>query len=481
MNKLKKSRIYMIICIITLFGCEKKKEFKSTTEIELEWVKYSEDLTYFNQVIPSLDDGYVIFGTKMISRETMNFYMGLVKIDEKGLKEWEHINNSEGYYIIPELALTVSDGYIEVGDYVGYRPRNDIACSGIITKVGSDGIPAWTKHIGEIDEKGKPIWNEDSGTNQSRGCYTELAIMKELDNGDLMGVWKAYNIRGDFIYEIIAVRVDKEGNTIWESSFDDPGYLNINHAIDTVDGILFYKSTFIDYSISTHTYTLMKISNNGELSWITTIPDNVEEIAYNPESNEYFVLRYYSNSKQYFLEKLDNTGKHVWTKPIDKDGNYDVDSIVAFENEIYIVGNYSEGDSIANETLGYVCKYDLEGEKIFEITLNMTSNSKSELQILKNSEEIIVIGRVFSGSYIDPEYNVTVNLSQPILIKIDTQGNVHWEYVVPTSNAIFIRSIIKTKDGYVVVGVGSLIEGYPNDDMLSNFIFKLREVEVKDK
>ncbi|MEM2508871.1 MAG: hypothetical protein QW673_01560, partial [Candidatus Thermoplasmatota archaeon] len=208
---------------------------------------------YFNNGIKTKDGGYLMVGvTHCIENITFPYGDVLVlKTDKEGNLEWYNHFDGNNDGDIGYDVIEIDDGYLISGSTV-------ISIS-----------ERWDAWLIKIDKKGNEIWNKTYGW--SGGRYLVLhSYIKEIEDGDII-------IAGDVCVppadtnRAYLIKLDKEGNEIWKKIYGEGTYeMRAGQWIEgfeiTKDGFILYGFTF-DYSIGNWDGWLLKVDKEGNELW----------------------------------------------------------------------------------------------------------------------------------------------------------------------------------------------------------------------
>ncbi len=226
-------------------------------------------------------------GTFMVAGNTIPINPGnisdviLVKVSADGKeiwkKEYKEIGNDEASEII-----AVKDGYVVVGRMEVEKKRWD-AC---IIKIDKDGNKLWTKAYGGGD---------DDMAN---------AIVQTKDGGFVFGGY-SYSYAKTGSHDAWVVKVDKEGELVWENTFGGGSSDEIFSVVELADG-----------SIIAAGYTDVYIPLNGNNS--------------SKDGNDIFLL------------KISPQGDDIWQRNIGGLGNQRVYAVKPTKDGSFIMAGYHE-------------------------------------------------------------------------------------------------------------------------------------------
>jgi len=147
---------------------------------------------YAHSVRQTSDEGFIIGGTK--SQNFNDFW--LIKTDPLGGEEWNQTYGGEAQDLAYSVELGIGGGYV----IAGYSNSTNIYGSdGYVVKTNDQGIEEWTYIFDESDTYGE--FNDISRSDD--GCY----IATGYSNNN-----------------ICAVKLNSQGTTVWQKSFDLGNY-----------------------------------------------------------------------------------------------------------------------------------------------------------------------------------------------------------------------------------------------------------------
>jgi len=266
----------------------------------------------------------------------------------------------------------------EVGESIAYAEDGFVIGGYTGTYAGTD---CW---IIKIDKNGNEIWNRTY--DYSTKDYG-LKIIATKDGGYAM-VGKTYNKSAD----ILVIKTDKDGNIQWEKTFGGKYTEHGNSILETEDG---YLISGITYSYETHggwDAWLIKIDKEGNEIWNKTYGWQEFEIdARIAEAGNGYILygvTEYSPRGGAYIIKIDKNGNEIWKKGYG--GRF-----ARFCNGKKIEGGYILAGSTDAFAVGrsdaWVLKIDEEGNEIWNKSFGTRSRDIAfAIEILDESHYIII-------------------------------------------------------------------------------------------
>lgn len=378
------------------------------------------DASYFLDVMEDSDGGYVYSGSVDVPGGKYN-KLWVFKTDVNGNKIWEYSSGVNGN--LSSITKAPDGGYVATGN------RNNITAAGgyagsdlIVIKLNASGAMVWEKAFGGGgDDFGNKILTTADG-----GCL--VAGLTTSSDGDVSA-----NHGG---YDTWLIKVDANGNKVWEKTYGGSGWDGDGTMATTADGGVLLAA----YSSS----------NDGDISGGHGGGDVV-------------------------VFKLDASGNKIWTK-IYGGSKWDTPaSIIATKDGgSIIVGSTdsNDGDVVGqhgNDEDMWVLKLDKNGEKAWQATLGSTSweNGYSIAQLTDGG--YIVFGFStgndgdVSGNHGDKDYWV---------VKLNSAGKKLWQRsfggpgeelpgaVTLTSDGGFVLAGLAKADGGDVTGLNGVSKGW---------------------
>ena len=197
-----------------------------------------EDPERANSII-SVNDGYVIAGeTDTWGHGRLDAYV--IKIDKEGNRVWHNAFGFDDDETANQIIATGDGGYIIVGTTDSdYKTQKNV----FVVKLNADGNRQWQSFYGSREE------DEGFGIVESRDGYVVAGYTKGTENYDS---------------DVYIIKIDKNGNVIWEKRYGSSKDDGANAIIKVEDGF-----AVAGYSTSIETYSkdvyLLKIDENGNV------------------------------------------------------------------------------------------------------------------------------------------------------------------------------------------------------------------------
>ena len=421
------------------------------------------------------------------------------------VKIWDKTFGGSKFDWIQSITYTKDKGYI----LIGYS-ASDI--SGDKTKNSNDqNYDYW---IVKINSKGQKIWDKtfgDSNEDQPRD------IIETQDGGFIIiGIGNS-TISGGPIHSAHygwnywVIKIDKNGEKIWDKTFGGDGYDYPVSIIATITGdfiIAGYSSSNIsgEKTESHIGYTelsdfwILKINSKGQKIWDKTFGGKKDEQAKDIIATEDGGFIIVGNSKPYLYDdgsdnykgnwntrwdywvlKINADGQKEWDRTFGGDSDDTVTSIVATKDGKFVIAGNSYSMSSHDKTEDrkggndyWILKIDINGNKIWDKTLGGEGEDYSGTMICTLDNGIIILGTSDSNNFYD-KTELKKGKQDFWIVKIDSNGQKVWDITIGGVRDEVARSIIATEDeGFIVTGSSnSQISGDKSEESKGDYDYWL--------
>ncbi len=262
-----------------------------------------------NAVQQTTDGGYIIAGyTKSLGAGLNDVY--LIKTDTAGNLVWSKTfggtqdeeaysvqQTTDGGYIIAGATSSYGAGSRDVwliktdqnGNDIWKKTLGGMSSDGArFVQQTSDGgfiITGWTYSLGpgavgnvlliKTDSSGNQIWFKAfGGTDVDRGyCVKQL-----LEGGYLITGYTASTGAG--LDDMLLIKTDSNGNTIWEKTYGGSGRDYGNGVIQTNDGGYVVAGYTLSYGAGSEDVWIVKTDSSGNQQWMKTLGGAQSDIGY---------------------------------------------------------------------------------------------------------------------------------------------------------------------------------------------------------
>ncbi len=322
-----------------------------------------------------------------------------------------------------QAVIQTSDGGFAV---LGYSSSTDGDIVGKTTEVND----YW---LLKLDAEGNLLWNKTyGGTKDDRG----QSVVQTSDGGYAI-VGYAMSDDGDGsnnegFHDNWILRLDANGNILWEKSFGFSGHDHSYDVTQTSDGGLFFAG-FLDVTSSGGE------GNTGKGSYLTR-----------------------HGVGEFWGTKLDIDGNLVWRRYFggtNNDRSFGV--LEANDGGLLMAGASESNDFDVSNSKGsydfWVVKVSSTGTLLWESSFGGTGIDKSYDIVKTNDNAYVITGNTFST---DTDISRNNGESDVWLIKIDDNGNLVWEKTFGGTAFDAARGLSTTADGgFVIAGNSKSVDG----------------------
>jgi hypothetical protein len=259
-----------------------------------------------------------------------------------------------------------------------------------------------------------------------------------------------------------ALRLDQDGNVIWNQTFLEGSGTELRVALNLTDGFLLVGNEFLP-SGGENGY-VAKIDTQGALIWQTIIGGEdlnkfFSAIA-TPDGFALFGLTYSNGNgdSAAWVVKLDPNGNVVWNKTYGNATDTAATTGVLAPDGNYMVGGYTNPRGENNYDF-LLMQIDPAGNIIWNKTYGGTGSQETSA-MTKASDGYVIVGDTQS-----PDSNI-----HAWVVKVDLNGTLLWAKTVGGKNADSPSCITPSEDGGYLVGGFTFSFGAGNRDF---WLFKI--------
>jgi len=331
-------------------------------------------------------------------------------------------------------------------------------------------------------------WQKTIGGSESEALYS---LQQTADGGYILGGQSLSGANGDKTeanfggWDYWVVKLDANGNIVWQNTIGGPDGDSIRLIQQTVDGGYIIggisksgiSSDKTEANIGGWDYWVVKLDANGNIVWQNTIggssDDYIRSIQQTADGGYILGGRSMSGISgdkneagpgdwDWWVIKLDGSGTIVWQNTIGGSGYDELFSIRQTNDGKYIIGGYSASGASGDKSeasFGYwdwwVIIIDETGQTIeFEDTI--VGNNYDYLTSLELTSDggYIVGGYSMSGAFFDKTQN-SRGVNDYWAVKLKNDGSIAWQNTIGGSGEDKMYSIYQTLDGGYLLGGSS--------------------------
>ncbi len=276
----------------------------------------------FGEKVIETEDGYIIGGyTESYGKGGADFW--IIKVDKEGNEIWNKTYGGNRTDFGIDIIKTMDNCYVMVGVTETLDMKGD----------------AW---LIKLDSEGKQIWNRTYGT------YGEVdyahSILETEDGYLICGFTSSYESKE---WDTWLIKIDKEGNEIWNKTY---GFWNMewgNKLLKLNDGYLIMGETD-STPTGWNDIWLIKIDKEGNEIWNKTYGGSGVETGFDiKETKDGFIISGTTGSYEFrigsfdiWLLKIDKEGNEIWNKTYGGRGDDWGCSVVYEDNSYIVAGNF---------------------------------------------------------------------------------------------------------------------------------------------
>ncbi len=393
---------------------------------------------YAYSIKQSSDDGYIIAGSTT-SFGAGDYDIFLVKTDKNGNIVWTKTYGGEESDGGGHVQITSDGGFILSGFTYSYGPNYGNV---FLIKADSTGLAKWEKY-------------PDCG---SEGCFGTDILLTSDNHYVIIG-----NTSDNHIF---LIKTNSDGDKIWSKIYNYNTESFSESIRETQDSGFIIVGTAYNYK-SNGSYDsdvlVIRTDNSGDTIWTKRIGDKMYDYGYSIENTAdggYIITGSIDNMKFYdkdvYLIKINRSGDITWTKPyhlVEHEYGY---SVKQTPDMGYIISGYTEASDgnqniflLKTDSLGHTnLPYDRENDNPVDTTTNLDHWGTNETDVFmiypnpvsdmlyikqKGSYELLVEIIDFRGSIIYRGHcsgeNSSIDISNfhsgLYIIKLKSKNNIH--------------------------------------------------------
>ena len=273
-----------------------------------------------------------------------------------------------------------------------------------------------------LDENANLLWNRTYGTPQEDSASSVI----ECNNGgfSLLGITYA-NRSGDYDPDCLLVRLDENGNQIWNMTFGDTEREYPTSIVQCNDGGFAFTGSIVNYSVDQTDLWLVRTDSAGNLLWNHTYEcDRTQEGASLIQTESGFLLfttgAWYSTSidityNDAYLFCADAYGNLLWNRTYDS-GGHDYGFKIMPESDGSFTLACHTGPNQRGSDL-WLIRINENGDILWQTVVRLLG--ARALDIIKCYDG----GYAITGTYSLTSWFIHFNL---YFARTDTQGTVLW-------------------------------------------------------
>jgi hypothetical protein len=314
----------------------------------------------------------------------------------------------------------------------------------IVAGYSKIGILEQAMFIIKLDKNGKQLWEKKIGNY--RDCANSLVAT--YDGGCV--------VAGDKDRNPYIIKLDEKGEQIWQKSFGGSNGGHANSIIETIDGEYVIAGSTFDKGMGACDFWVIKLNKEGNLIWNQTFGTTEIEVANSiiETTDKGYAIAGYTEANgnpDFWIIKIDNEGNKIMDKIFDS-GKVDI----AYS----IIETYDRGLVVAGDAGGYsywIIKLDREGEILWEKFSNGVHEECAKDIIETSDHRLMIAGYTYNNKS-------STGSSDFWVVKLSQSGSQLWSKTFGGPHMQHANSIFENSDGnFLVVGDKELKGSWTKD------------------
>ncbi len=350
--------------------------FPQTTFIVKKSLSYGEngdDLAF--SVVSTLDGGYIVVGSKT-SNDSGNKDAWILKFNKKDKLQWQKVFGSKLHDNFKSVVQTTT-GYIAAGMTQS-------------TASGLDDI--WAACM---DNSGILIWQKTYGGEEDDDA---VEIISTSDGGCVVVANTWSNTLGKD--DILIQKLDVSGDLQWQKYYGGFARDNVTSVIQTEDSGFVVGGYTESKAGGEGAVWLLKLDSNGNLIWDKLFgigrAGNTSSVIQTTDG-DYVIAGYVYNANSNDLDmwvfKIDKDGVLQWDKTYGGTGDEVANQIIQTQDKSFVIAGYTTSKGLGGSDF-WIIELDENGNLIREITFGTPKSDYAYGITQIKSGDYIVVGAV---------------------------------------------------------------------------------------
>lgn len=296
-----------------------------------------------------------------------------------------------------------------------------------------------------------------------------LSYVKKTSDGGYI-ITGDYEEPNSFFNSIFVMKIDEFGNILWQKKYNFSGFSDVKFITETSDK-KFILAGSLDMDI-----LILFLDSYGNLIWKKILggSGNDHAIFIQEEPGNNFVVAGYTNSfgsglNDIFLMKINKYGNILWQKTYGTASEDYAKTLRRLQDGTYLLLGSTNAFSPSYQPL--ILKIDKNGNPLWQKVYNISCYPGDLFEQTQDGKYI------FGCSYSIPSEHET----KPAIIKIDGFGNVQWQYFYDNDKRfVFFETLRKTKDDGFIFSAESNFIFISRLDSQGNVLWS-REYAIPEK
>ena len=197
-------------------------------------------------------------------------------------------------------------------------------------------------YLVKVDKNGNKIWQKTYGGSEEDWAY----VIETSDGAYLMaGFTYSFGDSGD----VYLVKVDKDGNKIWEKTYGGNDIDEAWFVIETSDGAYLIAGRTESFGAGGDDVYLIKVDKNGNEIWEKTYGGDCTDWAFSviETSDGAYLMAGYTKSfgaggRDVYLVTVDKDGNKIWEKTYGGSDDEVAFSVIETSDGAYLIAGFTE-------------------------------------------------------------------------------------------------------------------------------------------
>jgi len=370
----------------------KKEVILNGQKIAWQRILGSSDSECACSITQTNDDGYAVAGYNLLTK-----IYWIIKMDNLGKIIWKK-NIKRNFQLINtdmNIIQTNDGGYVVAGCSANSRGSSDF----------------W---IIKMDNQGNIVWDKTLGGER---YDEEISIIQTNDGGYAV----AGSIRGNrTVWEDLwIIKLDSQGKTLWDKTFGGPHYERAHSIIQTNDGGYAVAGS-IAGNAGWSDICFVKLDNQGNKIWDKIFGRKYFDEAHSiiQTSDDGYAIAGYTKSKgagerDAWLIKLDRQGDIIFEKNYGGSEDDEFFSIIHTIDDGYALAGYTKSYGAGGKDV-WIIKLDSKGNITWDKTFGRSKDDVAYSIIQTSEKGYVLVGKITSEGFGDTD---------ALIIKLDSEGN----------------------------------------------------------
>ncbi len=296
----------------------------------------------------------------------------------------------------------------------------------------------------KLDKQGKTIWRSSYGGKKKD--YANAITRTSDGNFIAVGSSESFSEGGDL--DVYVVKFDTEGKRAWQKNFGGDEKDEAKAVVAVGGGGVLVAGYTESYGKGRRDVYILYIDKNGKEIWSKAIGGKEEDDAYaiTLTADGGFVVAggtesYGAGRSDFYMLKFDGDGKFLWDKVYGEENEDVIHAITATPEGGFVVAGKTSSFGSKHSDIDII-KYDKKGNQVWH-----------RIYGFKSKEWANAITRIPGGGYLIAGTTKSFGFGKFdfYLLELDSEGHSVWANVYGGENKEVAHAVTRTTDGKVLV------------------------------